>query len=102
MDKIEFLLDSDNKSVQNIISKALNEKNIAVTRKANKNKNLITINIRNKASYQNIYGSNIANLQIKIKLISSNNKVIASNIIEVSGASVTNNQDALSAAVKKS
>ncbi len=100
LNKIEFFINSDSNKVKNVIIKILNDDGLKIATVKNKNKNLVIINIKHNVSYKNIYGSKIASLKVKFKFISPQGKILASNIIEVSGASVTDNKDALSSAIK--
>ncbi len=91
LDKIEFFIKSDNIKIKDAVIEGLNENNLkVVSLKKNNSKNLVIIDIKTTSSVKKIYGSNITNLKLKFKLISNKNKILASNITEVSGASVGN------------
>jgi hypothetical protein len=100
LDQIEFLIQSDNKRIKDIIIKGLNDDNLKVVTLKSKSKNMVIVKVASDRNTKNIYGSNITNLKLKFKLLSGSSKILSSNIIEVTGASVGSEDDSFRASLR--
>lgn len=92
LDKIEFFITSDDEKVKDVITKSLNSQNLKINNVKNNSKNLVILTIKTKKNSQNIYNSNITKLNLTFRLIDDKNRVLASNLIDISGASMKDNQ----------
>ncbi len=85
-------------SIANVIKNALNKEKIQIAKSASNSPSQIKINISDKSSTANIYGSYITKLRITFENIAQG-KIIASNEIEVSGSSVISEKESYLSAI---
>ena len=98
---IEFFFDpKSSKDLTSIVRSALNKEKLKTAKSINsKDPNQIIIDLNFEINSQNIYGANIAKVKIDIEN-SAQDKVVASNQIEVSGSSTLGENEAKKAAFK--
>lgn len=99
-DNIQFMVKANDERIKDVIVEALNLQNLKVTNILSNNSNLVIIEVKSKVLVKNIYNSNMTNLQLRFKVTSDRGLILASNIIEVMGASVGGNDLSFNAAVK--
>ena len=100
--QIEVFLELVNvpRNIQSALNKAINQSGIKITKRRNRqNDDLVIINIQSKASHRIIYNSNISKITLTFKIFSNKARLIATNQIEVSGSSLINKEEAVSAAI---
>jgi len=97
---VEFVFDSSSpKDLVQIIRSALNKENLKIAKSPNKSsQNQITIEASYNVVKNFIYGAHMAKLNINIEN-SIQDKVLASNNIEVSGSSSISHEEALKSAL---
>ncbi|MDX2082666.1 MAG: LPP20 family lipoprotein [Rickettsiales bacterium] len=99
-DKIEFYFEINSpKEITQIIRAALNKEKIKIASDKNSNNNQITIAIKSSGHSNKIYEAYITKLQIDFQNISGG-KIIASNIVEVTGSSTISDKESQAAAIQ--
>ena len=97
---IEFYIDAkNNKKIANIIKNSLNKEKLKVTKVKSTSKKQIIIKVSATSSTNNIYHAFVTKLRINFENI-SNNKIIASNSIEVSGGSTISKKESYASALE--
>lgn len=98
-DKVEFYFENKADSkIYNVIKNSANRERIIVVNNKSNSKNQIQIKINSSKTVVQVYGSYIAKVKISFDNISQN-QIIASNSIEVSGSSVVSENEAYNAAI---
>jgi hypothetical protein len=87
--KIELFIDNPSSKESQLITKHLNKKNFKIIKQRPKffKKNQLEIKITSSKSQKNIYDNYITNIVFNIK-IKDNNKILSSNVIKISAASL--------------
>ncbi len=98
-DKIEFFIISDSSDIKSAISTALNRERIKISPMQKNSPEQIVINIISKVKTGNVYGSYITKINIEFQNKSAD-KIIASNLIEVSGSSIISDKESYMAAAE--
>lgn len=97
--KIEFFLKSNSSAeVSRIIRSSLNKDKIAVSRNKKTNSDQILLSIKSSSRSNQIYGAYITKIQINFENILKR-KVIASNIVEVTGSSAISKKESYKSAL---
>jgi small-conductance mechanosensitive channel len=101
-DKIEFYFEINSpKEISKIIRNALNKENLKISPNRNEsNANQVVIRVRSSAKSNQIYGAFLTKLQIDFENLAEG-KVVASNIIEVTGSSAISEKESESAALSE-
>lgn len=99
-DKVEFYFEINSSSeISAIIRTALNKEKIKIAKNESSNSNQVKISIRSSKNSGEVYGSHITKLKIDFEN-KSVDKVIASNVIEISGSSSISDKESYSAALE--
>lgn len=100
-DKIEFFikLNDSPAGIARVLTKAINAEKMKLLKNNDRNTNAVIIDVRTDVNQQIIYNSKVAKLRITFNLLSSENKIISSNVVELMGNSVISGEEAINAAV---
>lgn len=97
---VEFFFEINSpREIAQIVRKQLNKEKIKIATKRSNSANQITIKIKSKHQSREIYGSHITKLEVDFENISQN-KILASNSIEVSGSSTINSKNSYKSSLK--